>query len=237
MNLVSPGSNRRTEKIRVAVFGSFYRGFYVLKELLSGPLSANLIVVGVATDDPTQNFVSPQKRLWQYPHTTQEEEMVKNLARLSGIDTYSGRVKTPEFYNIMESKWQPDLCVTATFGQKIDSRLFNAPPLGFYNFHPCIDDAWPSRYAGCNPFQALIDDHREYAVLAMHRVNECFDSGELIAYSEKIYIPDHVDVIDLHKITSPIAGKFAAREVARIIERNATSANELSQEHGLVHAP
>lgn len=208
-------------KTRVAVFGSFYRGYYVLSELLFGAIGSTLDVVGVATDDPRQNFVSPHKRVWQYPHTVVERDMVKNLAKNAGIETYTGRVKSAEFYALMEEKWKPDICIMATFGQRIDRRLYTYPRLGFFNLHPCIDDKWPSRYAGSNPFQALLNDQRHYTVIAMHRVDDNFDTGELIAYSEKIYFPDHVGVVDLHKITSPSAGKLAAHEIANIIERGA----------------
>lgn len=220
MNSVSSVPHSRTEKLRVAVFGSFYRGYYVLKELLSEQFADSLVVVGVATDDPTQSYVSPQKRVWQYSHALAEQEMVKNLAQRAGIETYSGRVKTAEFYDIMESRWKPDICIMATFGQKIDARLFEFPSMGFFNLHPCMDDGWPSRYVGGNPFQALMDDRREYVLIAMHRVDENFDTGELIAYSEKIFLPETVGVTDLHKMTAPVAGKLAARELTSIIDRN-----------------
>ena len=209
-----------SKKMRVAVFGSFYRGYHVLNELLYGEVSRKINVVGVATDDVSQNFISPHKRVWQYPHTPAEKEMVSNIAEKAGIETYNGRVKSSEFYEIMESRWKPDLCIMATFGQKIDSRLFNAPPLGFYNLHPCIDDAWPSRYVGGNPFQALLDDKKEHTVIALHRVDDDFDTGELLEYSEKIFIPPNASVTDLHKITSPIAAKLASRNINFIYENS-----------------
>jgi methionyl-tRNA formyltransferase len=202
------------------MFGSFYRGYYVLHELLKGGLSEQLEVVGVATDDAAQGFVSPGKRVWQYPHAPEERTMVQSLAVTHGIEVYSGRVKTPEFYARMQNRWKPDLCIMATFGQKISPELFDAPRLGFYNLHPCIDDAWPSRYVGGNPFQALLDSHKPYTVIAMHRVDGGFDTGELIAYSERIAIPPHVGVVDLHKITSPVAGWLAAAQIRKIIDRD-----------------
>lgn len=205
-------------KTRVAVFGSFYRGFFVLSELLSGTISKKVDVVGVATDDATKSYVSPQKRMWQYPHSLAEEELVSALAEKMGVEVFKGRVKTDEFYDLMEHAWKPDLCIMATFGQKIDERLFSWPKLGFFNLHPCIDDRWPSAYAGPNPFRALLDDHAEYARIAMHRVNHDFDAGDLIAYSDKLYIPEHASVIDLHKMTSPFAGRLAAVEIERIID-------------------
>jgi methionyl-tRNA formyltransferase len=219
MNAVKSNFKNKPRKIKVVIFGSFYRGYYVLSELLAEKLSDKVDVVGIATDNSEENFVSPQKRVWQYPHTEAEKSMVENLAEKLGIDIYRGRVKSPEFYEVIEKKWKPDLCIMATFGQKINARLFDAPPLGFYNLHPCMDDGWPSRYVGGNPFQALLDDRKAYTQIAMHRVDDGFDTGELISYSEKIRIPDHVSVIDLHKITSPIAGKLAADEIEKIIDK------------------
>ena len=212
-------SQNAAPRARVAVFGSFYRGFHVLGKLLEDDLRHKVEVVGVATDDPSQSFVSPGKRVWQYPHTQDEREMVQKLAHSNGIDVYSGRVKTPEFYDLMDQAWKPDLCIMATFGQKINATLHQKPPLGFFNLHPCIDDHWPSRYVGGNPFQALMDAGKTYAVVAMHHVDDGFDTGALVAYSEKIAIPPNASVVDMHKLTSPFAAKLAAAEIEKIVDR------------------
>lgn len=203
--------------LRVAVFGSFYRGYHVLHELLSGDLADRLKLVGVATDDPDQAFVSPGKRVWQYPHAAVERRMVARLAEEHDIAVWNGRVKTPEFYRVFEQQWRPDVVVMATFGQKIDARLYDYPRLGFFNLHPCKDDAWPSRYVGGNPFQQLLDDRSEYCVIALHRVDDGFDTGELVARSERIALPPGAGVVDLHKLTAPVAARLAVREIARLL--------------------
>jgi methionyl-tRNA formyltransferase len=215
-------SHALATKVRIAVFGSFYRGYYVLHKLLHGDISQHVEVVGVATDDPTQSFISPTKRVWQYPHALSDRTMVQSFAASKGIEVYNGRVKTPEFYTLMNEHWKPDLCIMATFGQKINAELFEAPRLGFYNLHPCIDDDWPSKYVGGNPFQALLDDHQTSTVIAMHRVDGGFDTGELIAYSEHLAIPPHVGVVDMHKITAPVAAQLAVAEISKIIARDRT---------------
>lgn len=203
--------------LRIAVFGSFYRGFHVLDALVSGPIRDRVEVVGVATDDPSQSFVSPAKRVWQYPHTQHERTMVGDLACAHSIDVYTGRVKTAEFYARFENDWRPDLCVMATFGQKIDARLYGLPRLGFFNLHPCKDDAWPSRYVGGNPFRMLIGDGSEYCVIAMHAVDDGFDTGPLFAFSERIPIPPGADVVSLHKLTAPIAAKLVVEAVEKML--------------------
>lgn len=209
--------NPHNAEVRIAVFGSFYRGFHVLSELLKGPLAGRVKVVGVATDDVGSGFVSRDRRVWAYPHTLEEEVMVERLAAEHGIETYKGRVKTPEFYQLYEEQWRPDVCIAATFGQRIDARLFTRPALGFYNLHPCIDDGWPSHYAGPNPFQALLDNGSDHAAIALHAVDDGFDTGQLLALSDKVYIPAGASVVDLHKQTSPVAAKFFVEQLGKML--------------------
>jgi methionyl-tRNA formyltransferase len=205
-----------TRKIRIAMFGSFYRGYYVLDELLHGPLHQHFTVVGVATDDVSQAFISSKVRVWQYPHLPGEETMVERRSQEHGVPVYKDRVKCDAFYKLLENDWAPDLCVSATFGQRIDARIFSFPKLGFFNIHPCIDDGWPSKYAGPNPFQALMDDGHDHTKAALHRVDDGFDTGELIAMSSRVAMPPDATVIDMHKITSPVIARFAVYELAKL---------------------
>ncbi|MFC1787472.1 formyltransferase family protein [Halobacteriota archaeon] len=192
------------KRLRLALFGSFYRGYYVLYELLNGELKDIVEVVGVASDDPKQFFVSPSKRVWQYPHTREEETLVPDSARYAGLEVFLGRVKTDEFYAIYEQSWKPNLCISATFGQLFNERIFDYPDIGFLNLHPSFDDTWPS-YSGGNPFSAMISDRKPHCVITIHRVNQKFDEGELVARTRRIAIPNVATVTDMHKITSPIA--------------------------------
>ncbi len=201
----------------MAVFGSFYRGFHVLSELLKGPLARQVTVVGVATDLVGASPRADAKRVWAYAHRPEEEGMVEQLARAHGVPCFKGPVKTDEFRKIYREQWQPELCIAATFGQRFDEPLFDYPRLGFYNLHPCVDDGWPSFYAGPNPFQALLDNGQDHAVVALHAVDNGFDTGNLLGLSEKIYFAPGSTVVDLHKATSPVAAKFFAAELAKML--------------------
>lgn len=203
--------------MRVAIFGSFYRGFYLLNELLFGPLSPYIRVVGVATDDASQPYVNPDKRVWQYPHTLHDEIMVGDLARQRRIPVYEGRVTSSGFHEIYERQWKPDLCVMATFGQKLDARLFTYPSMGFYNFQPSEEGTWPSRFAGANPFEAMLGAGVSQYTIVMHEVDAGIGTGALVALSERIAIPPHASVIDLHRASAPIAALLARQELARIL--------------------
>ena len=207
-------------KCRIALFGSFYRGFYLLNELLLGRLSEQVTVVGVATDDPDGTFVSAERRVWQYPHTVYEKQMVVELAREHALEPYIGKVNSSEFHEIFESVWKPDLCVMGTFGQRIGKRLIDTPALGFYNLHPCIDDAWPSKYIGGNPFDALMQDGQRYSCVVFHGIDEGFDTGPFVARTDRIALPSQTTVTDMHKISAFAAAQLASQEISKIILAN-----------------
>jgi methionyl-tRNA formyltransferase len=210
------------QKYKVAMFGSYYRGFYLLNELLHGDISEQITVVGVASDDAQASNIAADKRVWQYPHSSYEERMVTELAQEFGIETFIGPVNAQPFYDIIDA-WKPDICVMATFGQRIKARLINTPPLGFYNMHPCIDDSWPSQYVGGNPFQALMRDGKRYCTIAFHKVDESFDTGPLLAMSKNIALPKETSVTDMHKMTSYAAAQLASGAMQKIIASHQAS--------------
>lgn len=197
-------------RIRVAVFGSFYGGFHVLQELLGPDLNDIVQVVGVATDDPRQPFVHPDVRLWKYPHTRAEELLVSLLARAHGLPLYDGNIKQPSFQQAFFQDWCPDLCLMATFGQKIPRRLFSYPPIGFYNFHHS-DRTWPS-YPGPDPIAAMVRDGKKEVVITMHTVTDVLDGGDSVAQSHSIPIPANANAAIVHRITWPQVGEMIRRQ-------------------------
>jgi hypothetical protein len=208
-------NHARPPKVRVALFGSFHGGYHVLKELLSGELADRVTVVGVATDDPTQPFIHAEKRLWQYPHTRDEELLVPRFAAAQGLPVYTGRVKTPEFFDQVFTEWRPQLCLMATFGQKIPTALIHFPALGFYNFHHAGLD-WPS-YPGPDPIAAMVRDGRSHLVLTIHKVSDVIDDGEFVARSHPVAIPDGINAVGMHRIIWPQMGPFIRREVGALL--------------------
>ena len=212
-NLIVPPKPRT----RVAVFGSFMGGYHVLQELLSGDLASQVQVTGVASDDPTQVFTHASVRLWKYPHSRDDELRVPRFAAERGLPVFTGRIKTPEFYRIFLDEWQPQLCLMATFGQKIPTALINYPPLGFYNFHHSGVDTWPS-YPGPDPIAAMVRDGRTHLVLTIHKVSDVIDGGEFVARSHRVPIPAGINAVGMHRITWPQMGPFIRREVSAMLE-------------------
>jgi methionyl-tRNA formyltransferase len=191
-------------------------GYHVLKELLSCELAQRVVVTGVATDDPTQPITHPTVRLWKYPHTPDDELLVPRFAQAEGIPVYTGRVKAGEFYEIFFNQWQPDLCLMATFGQKIPNSLINYPSLGFYNFHHS-GNTWPS-HPGPNPIAAMLRDGRKHLVLTIHKVTDVIDGGAFVAHSQPVDIPEGINAVGMHRITWPQMGPFIRRAVGAMLD-------------------
>jgi methionyl-tRNA formyltransferase len=218
---------------RVAVFGSFMGGYHVLRELLLGPLAHRVTVVGVATDDPTRPFTHASVRLWKYPHTQEDELLVPRFAVERGLPVFTGRVKAPEFYRMFLDEWRPQLCLMATFGQKIPTALITYPHLGFYNLHHSAD-TWPS-YPGPDPIAAMVRDGRKHLVLTIHKVTDIIDGGEFVARSHLVAIPEGINAVGMHRITWPQMGAFIRREVGAVPDAastyRSTSDSMVLQEH------
>lgn len=204
------------QRIRVAVFGSFYGGYHVLSELLEPPLAELVVIVGVATDDPQQAFTHPKVRLWKYPHTLAEEKMVRLLAHDNDLPVYAGRVRTSEFERMFVEEWNPDLCLMATFGQKIPKRIFQVPRLGFYNFHHS-DEIWPS-YPGPDPIAGMVRDGKTHVVITMHEVTDVLDGGAVVAHSHSVPLPPDANAVKVHRLTWPQMGEFIRQQVKRAVQ-------------------
>ena len=209
------------DRARVAVFGSFMGGYHVLKELLYGELANRVKVVGVATDDLAQPFTNAKARLWKYPHTQDDETLVRRFAAAKGFPTFTGRVKSPEFDALMRDNWRPDLILMATYGQKIPNQIIALPRLGFFNFHHS-GPSWPS-YPGPDPIAAMQRDGRKDLVLTMHTVTEVIDGGEFVARSHRVAIPEGVNAIQMHRITWPQMGNFIHEAVSGVLDSDPLS--------------
>lgn len=213
MNKVLPFSNTQTPKTRVVIFGSFHRGYNILHEMLRDEeLMKHIDIVGVATDDPQQPYVSAKKRVWRHPHDKVDEMKIELLAQNNKIPVYKGRIKPPakplkdpkkqaeaekeaeHFRKMLKEEWKPDIIYMGTFGQQIDETIINTPPLGMFNLHPSDEEPWPS-CVGPQPFEEIFKKHEEdarrgrNAVIVLHHVNEEFDNGDMACCSEKIPVP------------------------------------------------
>src|SRR5262249_4954047 len=136
-------------KLRVSIFGSFYRGEQLIKAVLAFQQEHPHLIdfVGIATDDPFHPRTSPHARVWQYLIDGEKAAHVHAiiaLAKAHKIPIWQGNVKGAEFADIFAG-WKPSIVYMGTFGQRIPPHIFEQPKYGFLNFHPTVErHKWPS---------------------------------------------------------------------------------------------
>jgi methionyl-tRNA formyltransferase len=204
------------DRTRLSLFGSGYKAFYTLQELVHGELRDRVCVVGVATDDPDKPFCNASRRFWRYHHTETEKRLVRMTAERYSIPTYSERISTDPFVRTFREDWRPDLLLVTAFGQRIPPCIFSAPTIGAWNFHPA-GERWPS-YCGGSPYEQMLAEQRDRFFIVMHAIDAQFDHGPLLARSKPIFIPPGASVKDLHKLSAVATARLAAEQVAASLD-------------------
>ena len=198
------------------LFCSGYKGFALFHEFLYGALRDIVKVVGVATDDPDKPWCNPQGRVWRYPHTEIEKNLVKDAAARHSIPAWTGRIRSTEFLRTFETEWQPDLLLVSVFGQKIPQRLISYPRLAAWNLHPSGEE-WPT-FEGPRPYEEMLAKGVDHFYITLHVLDEDFDHGRRVACSRPIWIPPGVTVKNLHKMSAAPSAAFAADQVALLLK-------------------
>jgi methionyl-tRNA formyltransferase len=102
------------------------------------------------------------------------------------------------------------------FGQRIPENIWSFPLYGFYNFHPCAGVAWPSN-VGPHPFESMASDSESRGSVAMHMVDNEFDHGPLVSFSEFFPVFPQEGVMAASRRTSPLAAGLMAWHIAQIL--------------------
>lgn len=203
--------------LRIALFCSLYRGKAMLETLLALKQSfPEITISGVATDDPTKSWVMPTRRIWQYPHSSEEEQMVFALSKQNNISTWKDRINTEDFFQVFSKEWAPDVCYMGVFGQKIPEKVWSYPLYGFYNFHTCGGEFWPSD-AGGDPLKNLLLRGKKQASLAMHEVDNFWDHGNLLAFSDFFPIHNSDSPMSVQKRSAPLASQMMSWHIKKLL--------------------
>ena len=166
----------------------------------------NFELVGVATDDPTNQFSNPQKRgTWRYGYDPDfDPKVVPRIAARHALDAYGGSLRTPEFVRRFQDEWKPDLCLVNVYGQILRPELFEFPTRGSFNFHSSSGPTWPA-FQGADPVTDMIKAGCTSMHLVMHHVAAEVDAGAMFKCSVDVPFPPNATVADMHYMTAPLA--------------------------------
>ncbi|MBA0674362.1 hypothetical protein Goari_015965, partial [Gossypium aridum] len=87
---------------------------------------------------------------------------------------------------------QPELCITAAYGNILPTKFLNIPPLGTVNIHPSLLPL----YRGAAPVQRALQDGVKETGVSLAFTVRALDAGPVIA-RERVEVDDQIKATDL----------------------------------------
>ena len=112
-------------------------------------------------------------------------------------------------------KFEPDLIITAAYGQIIPSEILDYPKYHCINTHGSL----LPKYRGGAPIQRAIINGEEYTGMSIMYMNEKMDEGDIL-WQEKLPIDIHDTNSDIFKKLSDLALKMLLEHLPDVFEDN-----------------
>ncbi len=202
------------KEVKIVFMGTASFSRHVLEKLLEN----NFKIIGVVTQP--DRYVGRKKVL------TMPE--VKELALENDIPVFQPQRIKQDYQEIIDLN--PDLIVTAAYGQIIPEALLNVPKLGCINVHASL---LPKYRGGAPVHYAIINGEKVTGVTIMYMVKK-MDAGNIISQLE-VQISDQETTGELYERLSIAGGELLIKTLPGIIEG---SNDSIEQDEQLVtYAP
>lgn len=172
-------------------------------------------------------------------HDTQTPSPVHQLALELGIPVLTPHSAKEEDFLESIAKLNPDLCLTAAYGNFLPKRFLDIPKFGTLNIHPSLLPL----YRGASPVQRSLENGDAFTgVTLLFSILE-MDAGPIFL-QEKMSIDENIKASDLLRMLFLKGGELFIRNFNKIFTKNftpveqdtakATYAKKLSKEEGVL---
>uniref|UniRef100_A0A7N2N0X2 methionyl-tRNA formyltransferase n=1 Tax=Quercus lobata TaxID=97700 RepID=A0A7N2N0X2_QUELO len=111
---------------------------------------------------------------------------------------------------------QPELCITAAYGNILPRKFLNIPPLGTVNIHPSLLPL----YRGAAPVQRALQDGVKETGVSLAFTVRALDAGPVIA-CERLEVDDQIKAPDLLEFLFSKGSVLLIRELPSILDGSA----------------
>lgn len=111
---------------------------------------------------------------------------------------------------------QPELCITAAYGNILPTKFLNIPPMGTVNIHPSLLPL----YRGAAPVQRALQDGAKETGVSLAFTVRALDAGPVIAY-ETLEVDDQIKAPDLLALLFLEGSKLLIHELPSILQGSA----------------
>ncbi|KAL4602012.1 hypothetical protein ACB092_10G022800 [Castanea dentata] len=111
---------------------------------------------------------------------------------------------------------QPELCITAAYGNILPRKFLNIPPLGTVNIHPSLLPL----YRGAAPVQRALQDGVKETGVSLAFTVRALDAGPVIA-CERLEVDDQIKAPDLLEFLFSKGSELLIHELPSILDGSA----------------
>ncbi|KAF8026641.1 hypothetical protein BT93_F3201 [Corymbia citriodora subsp. variegata] len=126
----------------------------------------------------------------------------------------------------------PDICITAAYGNILPSKFLKIPPLGTVNIHPSLLPL----YRGAAPVQRAIQDGVKETGVSLAFTVRALDAGPVIA-SQRWEVDDRIKAPDLLDLLFSEGSKLLIRELPSLLDGSAQAKAKPQDETKATLAP
>ncbi|GKV47127.1 hypothetical protein SLEP1_g54050 [Rubroshorea leprosula] len=127
---------------------------------------------------------------------------------------------------------QPELCITAAYGNILPNKFLNIPPLGTVNIHPSLLPL----YRGAAPVQRALQDGVKETGVSLAFTVRALDAGPVIA-CERLKVDDEIKAPELLALLFSQGSKLLIRELPSIFNGSAKEKAEPQDDSKATLAP
>ncbi|MEP7264840.1 MAG: formyltransferase family protein [Bacteroidota bacterium] len=218
--------------MRIVFFG--INSVYSILPLLA--IREGFEVVAVITDKRKSSF-SFRSFAGSVFHSMQKDTFKKSFSLQKTCDVYGipyfefDRVNNKECIDQL-TLLKPDVICMSGFNEKIGVEILKIPVHGMYNAHSSV---LPGN-RGAHPFFWMIKNNKMNAGCTIHKVNEAFDDGPVVASSSvKIYEGSNLSIYNY--LVAAEAARLFAEVLPKIATGSLTSSPQIKTTEALNRNP
>ncbi|KAJ3670164.1 hypothetical protein LUZ60_010488 [Juncus effusus] len=126
----------------------------------------------------------------------------------------------------------PDLCITAAYGNILPQKFLDIPPCGTVNIHPSLLPL----YRGAAPVQRALQDGVTETGVSIAYTIRVLDAGPIIA-SEKVKVDDCIKAPELLTVLFDLGSELLLRELPNILDGSANDKAQAQDDSKATLAP
>ncbi|KAK7265970.1 hypothetical protein RIF29_18607 [Crotalaria pallida] len=218
--LNNDNNNKKKKKKSVVLLGAPQVSGIVLDALLSAESAPDSLfeVAAIVTQPPSKR--DRGKRM--LPSPLAQHALLRGFSSHLILTPHTAR--DHHFLSHFKAL-QPDLCVTAAYGNILPTDFLHIPPSGTLNIHPSLLPL----YRGAAPVQRSLQDGVKETGVSLAFTVPALDAGPIIA-TETLQVDDQIKAPDLLEILFYKGSKLLIRELPSIFDGSAR-VKALPQDH------